>query len=146
MNRTQIAFLVAPLWVPLVMLLLAKFDLFPYDHQGVWIAITIVLAAFFGYAGTFIFGVPAFMFFRSRGFTSCWLAGILGFCIGAIVMSAFVFFFALALQSSVEEAANTALSIFDPWKSNQLFSALLAGSIGSLVGITLWFIARPDRN
>ena len=60
--RAVIAFLVAPLVVPLFLL--------PSLYSGMpdrfWFAVTLIVATIAAYAGTFFFGLPAYLFLRAR--------------------------------------------------------------------------------
>ena len=60
MSRTAVAFLIAPLWVPAAV---APFAISwaPYSEQRHWIYITIIIATIFGYGGTLMLGLPAFL-------------------------------------------------------------------------------------
>jgi uncharacterized membrane protein YfcA len=58
--RTMIAFYVAPLAVPLLLLVLP--GRIPPDAV---VAGSVIVA----YAGTFLFGVPAYLYFRARNWT-----------------------------------------------------------------------------
>jgi hypothetical protein len=79
MNRSLVAFLVAPLWVPLVMTPLASLYMFSSPNQGPWVVITTFPGVVFGYGGTLAFGLPAFAVLRSRQMTAFWIAPVLGF-------------------------------------------------------------------
>jgi hypothetical protein len=137
MNRISIAFLVAPLWVPAATAPLAVF-IFPHPGQYYWIIITIIIATIFAYGGTLMLGVPAFLILCAHNHTSFWTAAALGFGVGGLTWMAFIVLFAVSLGNSLtfilHEAAN-----FAGW-----WPVLPTGALGSIVGATLWLIARPD--
>ena len=139
MNRTAVAFALAPLWVPVLMAPLAGHVIFPYPEQAHWVGTAIFLAAIFGYCGAYLFGFPAFCFLRARGLTAWWISVVLGFAIAVIVLAIFAGLFALLLGASMLDAMFGSLRIFY-WEGTGV-----VGLAGSLVGITLWLIARPDR-
>jgi len=141
MNRKTVAFIVAPLWVPLVFAPLAQFVIFPYPGQGLAVTITVFLAAIFSYGGMILFGIPAFRLFRAHHLTSCWIAGFVGFFIAVIVSLLFFFLFGISLGNGVGDSLLGSLSASATW-----VSVGGTGPMGILVGITLWLIARPDRN
>jgi hypothetical protein len=144
MSRSRIAFLVAPLWVPLVMIPVASLYLFSRPNQGPWVVISTVLGMVFGYGGTLAFGLPAFAILRSRQRTAFWIAPVLGFVIGAVTWQIFLAFFALMMSDGHLSLVVHGIrqSFNDPV---QLLFAAAPGSLGALVGATLWLIARPDR-
>jgi hypothetical protein len=144
MNRSFVAFLVAPLWVPLVMIPLASLYMFSSPNQGPWVAITIFLGVIFGYGGTLAFGLPAFAVLRSRQVTAFWIAPVLGFIIGAVTWQIFMVFFALMMSDGHLSTAAHGIkqTLGDPVK---MLFAVGPGGLGALVGATLWLIARPDR-
>jgi hypothetical protein len=136
MNRTVIAFFIAPLWVPLIVAPYAALVLFPYPAQWHWIIITVVLSATFTYLGVFALGFPAFRVLRSRNLTALWIAAGLGFIVGAVTWAVFMACFALSLGEGLH-GVHGALS------SHSIF-VLLTGLLGMLVGTTFWLIARAD--
>lgn len=146
MNRTILAFTVAPLWVPLLLIPFARLVLFPDPGGGIWVAMTAFLSFAFSYGGTFLIGAPVFAFLRSRNLTAPWIAVVLGFAIGATVYFVFNVLFGLALGNSAHDILRTTQSVFT---AESLWGIVFIGgpgSIGALVGFTLWVIARPDRD
>jgi hypothetical protein len=133
-----VAFLVAPLVCPVIILL------------GAVVAepspMSLLAALFLGvgllpflYIPTLLFGVPVYRFLCSRRLTAFWVAPIAGFVAGT---AAFFFFFllvaiGLGVYSSLDKLTN--------------LNGLLLGSFffGGLFGISIativWLIARPDR-
>jgi len=141
MSRTELAFLVAPLWVPVALMTEWSFLATPPDRLNHWILVAGFGSLAIGYAGTFLFGVPAFLFLRSRNWTAPWIGVVLGFAFAVITLLVFNTLFALALGYGVSNAVLDALSSFSGWGP-----WITAGPIGSLVGVTLWLISRPDRS
>jgi hypothetical protein len=81
--------------------------------------------------------LPAFKFFKARNYTSFWIAVVLGFAIGGVTWLVFKILFALSLGNDLSFSWRQA-SNADSW-------VLATGALGSVVGATLWLIARPDR-
>jgi hypothetical protein len=117
--RTMTAFYVAPLAAPLI--LGVYFE--NADPQTGSIITPISLAV--SYAGTFLFGVPIYLFLRARKLTAFWIAPLVGFIVGATTWCATFALFGLSLK----------------------FAHALEGGglLGAVVGTILWLIARPDR-
>jgi hypothetical protein len=134
--RPVIAFLVAPLVVPLFLL--------PSLYSGMpdrfWFAVTLIMAAIAAYAGTFFFGLPAYLFLRARKWTSFWIAPVLGFIAGSLAYCVLVVLFAVSL-------GNRLSSVMAGFSNVNGLRDLLwpIGPQGALVGALLWLIARPDR-
>jgi hypothetical protein len=137
MNRTSTAFLVAPLWVPAVMVPFAV-RMFPYPAQGRWIYITVVIAAIFAYGGTLVLGVPAFLLLRARHYRSFGTAAVVGFAIGGLTAVAFFLLLALSLGGTFAGIWREGVKV------NFWLLPAACGVLGSIVGATLWLIARPD--
>jgi hypothetical protein len=133
MNRTVTAFLVAPLWVPAAVAPLAA-QMFPRVAERQWIYITLIIATIFAYGGTLVLGVPAFLALRARRYTAFWIAAALGFVVGGLTWFVFFVLFALSLG----------IGIGWPNAVDMSRGLLLPGVLGSIVGATLWLIARPD--
>lgn len=137
MARTTIAFLVAPLAAPVLMVPYLYFagatpELFVFAIQ---------ISFVFSYGGSFTIGLPAYLFFRSRGSTSYWMALLVGFLAGATTWLIFSIVFALLLGNGMRgvELALTDLST--------LRGAIWPGGLaGACVGLVFWLIARPDRH
>lgn len=140
MRRTVLAFLIAPLWVPVSAWPYAA-RMFPYPEQQHWIVVTTIVATVFAYGGTVAFGVPAFLLLRARKHTSFWIAPVLGFVAGVATWLVFLALFGLSLGHSwsyvLRELVNDAA---------KLGNYLPAGPLGSAIGATLWLVARPDRH
>jgi len=139
MIRAFVALLLAPLWVPVATAVFAAYT-FPHPEQQRWIYITVIIGTIFGYGGTLTLGVPAFLLLHGHKNTAFWIAPVFGFAAGALTGWVFLVLFALSLGNSfafvLHETANS---------SNWVRGILPAGALGSIVGATLWLIARPDR-
>jgi hypothetical protein len=145
MSRSVIAFLVAPLWVPLLVTPYCYLFVFPHAEQGRWVVISAILSAIFSYGGTVLLGVPIFSILRARNLTASWIAIAIGFVIGAVVFEVFLVLLGLSLYGGNFKLAMKTFyeTILDPIK---LMFLVWPGSLGGIVGITLWLIARPDRS
>ncbi len=140
MSRSTAAFLIAPLWVPLIVVPYALFVIFPHPAQHLWVAVAGLLSTVFTYLGVGVIGLPVFRFLRSRNWTAIWIAGVAGFVIGAAMWLVFLVFFILFLGEGFGGVASAA----QDWRNHAAF-LWLPGALGTLVGLTLWVIARPDR-
>lgn len=139
--RVGIAFAVAPLWVPLIVAPYSARYLFPYPGQHLWILLSITMSAGFTYLGTIILGLPAFLVLPRYHCTAFWFAPGIGFLTGGVVMLAFRVCFSLALGDNVGVAISAGR--INLGQTMTLFA--VGGLLGTLVGSTLWVIARPDR-
>jgi hypothetical protein len=134
--RTLIAFYVAPLAVPLI-LLVHPATLAQYQYA---VGFGVVVA----YVGTFMLGMPIYIFLCARQLTTFWIAPIVGFAIGMVMWYVFFFLLMLALNAAISSAISSIVAgIFD----GRIFLEALriGGPAGAAVGIVLWLIARPDR-
>jgi hypothetical protein len=127
MGRPILALLTAPLWVPVIFVAAMIVEQPPAESPVV--EMTIVFALF-AYAGAALFGIPAYLLLRRSSRALLGAAIGLGFVAGAVTWGALL----IVLEWG---PAMTSLS---PWEQ-QMF--LPAGAVGSLVGVTLWLIARP---
>lgn len=149
-ERTKYAFVIAPLWVPFLLAIFWTVEWFRAPGLKTPAVFTIFLGFFLSYGGTILLGWPAFQFLRSRKWTSPWIAVLLGFVIAIATYSGFLFLFGLILGFEVGESVSFVASMIaagwlgEPPASSVL--ALVIGPTGMLVGITLWLIARPDRD
>lgn len=133
--RTPIAFLVAPLVVPLLAVLVLDEPL--SDPSIVAILIVVTFATYFGVAA---FGVPTFLFMRSRQWTEFWMALTAGFIIGTVMWYVGASFFRLWLGNHLSDVLSS-LGAAAEWSM-----ALRVGAVpGTAVAAILWLIARPDR-
>lgn len=136
MQRHTVAFFVAPLAAPLLML--------PWLLSGHlalgWILTAMVIVALVSYAGTVVVGMPAYSFLRARGLTAAWIAGIVGFAIGSLMWLVFSILFPLSLGQGL---TGVRLGLTD---LHSLRGVLWPGGmLGTIVGALFWVIARPDR-
>jgi hypothetical protein len=136
MQRRAVAFFIAPLAVPLLML--------PWLSSGHlatgWILTAMVIAALVSYAGTLALGMPAYFLLRARGLTAAWIAGAAGFVIGALMWLVFSVLFPLSLDQGL---AGVRFALTD---LHSLQGVLWPGGVlGAIVGALFWVIARPDR-
>jgi hypothetical protein len=76
--RTMIAFYVAPLAVPLILLVHPA----PMAQNGH----VPVFGLIFAYPSAFLLGMPIYLFLCARRLTAFWIAPIPGFAVGAILM------------------------------------------------------------
>jgi hypothetical protein len=141
MNRTALAFLIAPLWVPAATAFYGVY-LFPKPKQGHWIFFTTVVGAVFAYGGVLLLGTPAFLILRAHKLTAFWIAPVLGFFVGVITCSVFLVFLGLSLGNSLPFSLHELAANPVSWSSG----FFPTGALGAIVGATLWLIARPNRN
>src|SRR5207253_493553 len=101
-------------------------------------AFGLLISVVVAYIGVVVLGVPAYLFLRARGWTSFWVAPVLGFAVGAVMWLVFSAAFALALDQGI---AGVRSSLSDP---GTLSGVLWPGGIvGAAVGVAFWLIARP---
>jgi hypothetical protein len=141
MERPILAFAIAPLWVPAAVAPYATLYLFPYAAQAHWVVIATVVSAFFAYLGTLAIGLPVFLLLRAKQITSIWAGIVLGFVVGGVTWLVFELCFGLSLGNSV---ANMAGRLQANWLP-ELSAFGVTGTLGMLVGVTIWLIARPRR-
>jgi hypothetical protein len=135
--RQVIAFLVAPLVVPL--LFLAVLYLSP-SPTAPFFGTALFISGFIAYVGIFMFGIPIYEFLRARNLTAFWIAPAAGVVVGAIMMYVFFVLLGLFFGSSISDT----LSDFGR-PDVLLFSLGFGAPAGAAVGATFWLIARPDR-
>ena len=129
MGRPLLALLAAPLWVPVIFLsaLALEQEQLPSAYE---VARMTIIFTLFAYAGAALFGIPAYRLMR-RSSRALLGAGIgLGFGAGAVTWGALL----IALEWG------PSMFSLSPWEQ-QMF--LAAGAVGSLVGLTAGFVARP---
>jgi len=118
--REVIAFMLAPLVVPVVTGLYIGREL---DSTGIFGLLIVLIATVAGYVGTLVIGLPLYVLLRKHNATAFLFAPVSGAVIGAVTMW---------LVWSVGDLDR----LRDFWG----FGAL----IGAAVGTVLWLIARPD--
>lgn len=98
------------------------------------------VAAFLSYGGTLAFGMPAYFLLKARSLTAAWVAGAIGFAIGALMWLVFLVLFPLSLGQGLSGVrfglANFHIVTDIAWPG---------GVLGAIVGGLFWMIARPDR-
>ena len=136
MPRHKLAFLVAPLAVPLLVLLWLMLG----NLAMPWLLIAVIIAAATSYAGTFLLGKPAYAFLNAHGQTAAWIAVVTGFVIGATMWLVFSILFPLSLGQGVD---GVLFALTDPHSLRGVIYP--GGLLGMIVGGLFWVIARPDR-
>lgn len=133
--RIPIAFLVAPLVVPLLAVLVLDAPL--SDPSIVALLIVVTFATYVGVAA---FGVPTFLLMRSRQWTEFWMALTAGFIIGTVMWYVGSSLFHFSLGSRLSDVLSS-LGTAAEWSM-----ALRVGAVaGTAVAAIVWLIARPDR-
>ncbi len=132
--RTLLAFVVAPLVVPLISTVYFRVRLanmaFPY---------TFITSTLVAYLGSLAFGLPIYRFLRARKLTAFWIAPVAGFIAGAMMWYVFLALFGLLFGYSISY-------VLSGLGSRELPDALRLGGIsGASVGTIFWLLARPDR-
>lgn len=136
MPRRTVAFFVAPLAVPLFVLIWSF-----SGHLALgWRLTMMVIAAFLSFGGTLAFGMPAYFLLKARGLTAAWIAGVAGFVIGALMWLVFLVLFPLSLGQGF---SGVRLGLADFHIVSDI--AWPGGVLGAIVGALFWVIARPDR-
>jgi hypothetical protein len=127
-DKTILAFAVAPLWVTGATVVFGIYG-FPYSMRYM-IIVTAIVGTLFAYAGTLIFGVPAYRALTARQQTAPWIALVLGAGVAGVTWAIILFLFWL---DGTRPSPVWWLSFFPVF------------GLGSVVGLTIWLIARPDR-
>jgi hypothetical protein len=131
--RHAVAFLVAPLWVPLVAVTYTAAD-GPQPPNGAGLMLIAVVGAIASYVIMTVVGIPAYLVMRWRRWRALWIAMAAGFVTGVVMWNLFAVYFLGGWIYAIK-----ALSA-----SNHLID-LLPASVGALVAATAWLIVRPDR-
>jgi hypothetical protein len=136
MNRTVLAFIAAPLIVPIILV-----PYFAAKAPNIGVLFPLIMSTFVSYIGVFMFGLPAYLLLRTNHLTSFLISIPLGFAIGGVMLFISNAILALLLDQGIsgirEALANTGTLSYVLWPF---------GPLGALVGIVLWLIARPDRS
>jgi hypothetical protein len=114
--RHWMAFSIAPLAVPFIMVVTIAFD----GASQSEISLIALFSLLLGYIGTLVFGLPLYLLLRAYGHTDFWLAPIIGFIAGLAMMY-----------------------LVHSWLA--VVPLAIAGPSGAVVGALLWLIGRPDR-
>ena len=121
--RTPIAFIFAPLAVPVLVALYLR-----WSADSLIYGLILVGSLFIAYIGTFLLGFPIYRILVARKLTAFWLAPVVGFIVGTTVL--------LMVQAvTVRARAPDMLDV----------ASQFGGSLGAVVGTIIWLIARPDR-
>lgn len=137
MNRKTIAFLIAPLWVPAIMTSLAL--LFEPASGFLLITIIVVVSTVTTYLGALAIGLPLYNFLLSHKLTAVWIAAPAG-AIVANIAGVFPAFGLGVWSLGFSETFNVLVRAPVDWRS-----FIMPTVLGSIVGQTLWGIARPDK-
>jgi hypothetical protein len=128
-NREFLAFIVSPLVVPAIV---------SFSIPGGSLGISLTFATIVSYGSMLLIGGPAYLFLKSKQWTSVWIAAGLGIFFGIVGWIAGGALLAFLLESPFLAAFG------DPvWRFGMLWPGAVSGM---LVGITFWIIARPDRS
>lgn len=137
-GRVRLAFAVAPLVCPVVVLLgTALSDPSPRSLLGAVLGGVSVLPL--AYIATLLFGVSVYRFLCSRHLTAFWVAPIAGFVAGTGAL--FFFYLLVAIGLGVYSSLDK-LTTLD---GLLLGSFVFGGLLGSPIATIVWLIARPDR-
>jgi zinc transporter ZupT len=143
MKRTIAAFLVAPLWIPLTAYLLTEF-VYGFEPNP-WYQSYLVLAfqTLVGYGATLLFGLPPYLLLRRRRLNHLLVALGLGFVAGVVMWLAYVVLYTIVTPACTWQDAweNVKYSVST---LPEVTFILETGLFGSLVGLTLWAILRPN--
>jgi hypothetical protein len=136
MNRSVLAFVIAPLAALLILL--------PYIRSLTTTSssssFALVISAVMTYGGAIIFGLPIYLFLRAHHWAKFWIAPIVGFIVGAATWLTFSILFVLSLG---EGMFGVRLVLSDV---NILRGVVWPGGLtGVSIGILFWLIARPDK-
>jgi hypothetical protein len=138
MKRSTTAFIVAPLWVPLLAVAYTLYLSLRHVGPVVWAHAAVL--SIFAYIVVFALVSAVFRWLWSRGWTAGRTAAVVGAALAVLTCMAAVLSFNLA--SGAELRGPT---LADFLRSEFLLFVLMApGLVGALVGATIWLIARPD--
>lgn len=145
MKRTVIAFIVAPLWAPFAYGVARFFLGTPYYPDPIiW---ELVAAFLITLGGELLLGFPAFLFLRSHRMTAFWVAPVSGCIVGATWGIVFAGCFLVStgvMYYGIEKSVEVFQKLFNGGGNLSQIS-LGPALLGTIVGTTLWLIARPDR-
>src|SRR5262245_18094011 len=143
MNRHVAAFVLAPLIVPLLMSALA-IPILREEPSLYWRVL--IIAATVSYTGLILVGAPAYVGFRSVGWTAFWIAPLVGFVVGVIIAIGLIaLFLAAARSGTLNYILGTNVEISSTTDEGPPWALIVPGVIGAVVGTALWLIGRPDR-
>jgi hypothetical protein len=125
--RFSIGFLVAPLAIPVI-------ECSVLSPGAVLLAFPMILLS---YAGTFLFGIPAYFVLYNRKWTAFWFAPVAGFVVASLtwwfVVASIVLLFGTRFIESVG---------YSYWLERTWWPY---GPFGALVASALWLMARLER-
>jgi hypothetical protein len=133
MERAAIAFLIAPLAVPILM---AR-GLYSAMSSPDWFMVALVISILTAYAGALLFGLPAYLWLRRRKWTAFWVAPVAGFVVGGLTWCAIVALF--GSRGNLSDVDSVLRNVKDLREVLWPF-----GPLGAVVGSLLWIIGRPD--
>lgn len=144
MKRSILAFLVAPLWVPVWAGVFGQFafkpepGIFGPGQEPDWFLASLVAGLAIGYGATWFLGIPAHLTLGMRRWTAWSVYLSVGAGLGILTRLLGRLAYGLS-RGDPAHAATYAVAMFaDP-------AVILAPMIlGMLVALTVWAIARPD--
>lgn len=129
--RFAIAFLVAPFAIPAIYFRLWELRPMFLELPALFLYTTMA------YAGTFLFGIPIYLFLYARKWTAFWLAPIAGFVVAGLTW---------CLIGIVMVSVFGRRLLDDPGYLYWLrYVVWPYGPVGALVASSLWVMARLER-
>jgi hypothetical protein len=125
--KTPMAFLVAPLAVPLVMVWILSAPLNGLDRGT-----TMLVSGIAAYLGVFL-SLPVYLYLQTQEAPTFWLGPVIGFTMGVMTSYVVYFLFGYTLIGSLADSV----------VGRDAYG--FGGPSGAVVGAILWLIARPDR-
>ncbi|WP_369929448.1 hypothetical protein [Xanthomonas sp. NCPPB 2632] len=143
MKRLFTALLLAPLWAPVAMTIIAVLSPPPHFLESVsresWIGMGAALGGVFGYISVLAVGLPIHKMLQRRDHRSV-RAYLMTWSAGALFIWALAFIAGFVRDGLVFSASYLAETIV-----SRPYVPLSFAAIGALVGGTFWAIVRPDR-
>ncbi len=134
MARAAIAFLIAPVVVPILM---ARW-LYVTMSGPDWFMISLIITTITAYTGALVFGLPTYLWLRRRKWTAFWLAPVAGFVVGGLTWCAIAALFGWS-PGNLSDVDSVLKNMTDLREVLWPF-----GPLGAVVGCLLWIIGRPD--
>ena len=130
--RFTIGFLIAPLAIPVIEFRAWERPALPAEL--LWLVFLSVIVA---YAGTFLFGIPAYCLLRVRKWTAFWFAPLAGFIVAGLT------WWLLGILTPLRGGSGV-LDVHSHlhWLGGVLWPY---GPLGALVASLLWLMARLER-